>query len=103
VREYLQDHFHENVTLARLSQIANLSPYHLNRVFCAEVGIPPHQYQAQVRIARAKLMLMNGVPVAQVAIDTGFADQSHFGRYFKRYMQVSPRRYLWHDKSARSF
>lgn len=104
VREYLQDHFHENVTLDRLSQIANLSPYHLNRVFSAEVGIPPHQYQAQVRIARAKLMLMNGVPVAQVAINTGFADQSHFGRYFKRYMQVSPRRYLWQeDNSARSF
>ena len=104
VREYLQDHFHENVALDRLSQIANLSPYHLKRVFSAEVGILPHQYQAQVRIARAKLMLMKGVPIAQVAIDTGFADQSHFGRYFKRYMQVSPRRYLWQeDNGARSF
>ncbi|NEQ25345.1 MAG: helix-turn-helix transcriptional regulator, partial [Microcoleus sp. SIO2G3] len=104
VREYLQDHFHENVTLDRLSQIANLSPYHLNRVFSAEVGIPPHQYQAQVRIARAKLMLMKGVPIGQVALNTGFADQSHFGRYFKRYMQVSPRRYLWQDGNrARSF
>lgn len=103
VREYLQDRFHENVTLDRLSQITNLSPYHLSRVFANEVGIPPHQYQAQVRIARAKLMLMKGMPIGQVAIDTGFADQSHFGRYFKRYMQVSPRRYQRQDNSARSF
>ena len=104
VREYLQDHYRENVPLDRLSQIANLSPYHLNRVFCAEVGIPPHQYQAQVRVSRAKRLLIQGMPVAQVAAETGFADQSHFARHFKRFMQVTPRQYLWKsDTSARTF
>jgi transcriptional regulator GlxA family with amidase domain len=94
LREYLEDNYAENVTLDRLAQIACLSPYHLNRVFCAEVGIPPHQYQTQVRVARAKALLSKGMPTKQVAVETGFADQSHLTRHFKRLMQVTPGRYL---------
>jgi AraC-like DNA-binding protein len=93
VREYLQDNYAENVTLDRLAQIANLSPYHLNRVFSAEVGIPPHAYQTQVRIDRAKLLLSRGVSIKQVAVDTGFTDQSHLTRYFKRLIKVTPGQY----------
>jgi AraC-like DNA-binding protein len=93
VREYLQEHYAENVSLDRLAQIANVSPYHLHRLFCQEVGLPPHQYQTQVRVAHAKTLLAQGLPISQVALETGFADQSHLTRHFKRLVQVTPGRY----------
>ncbi|MBD2103519.1 AraC family transcriptional regulator [Leptolyngbya sp. FACHB-261] len=92
-REYLEDNLAQNVSLEQLAQVVNLSPYHLHRVFCSEIGLPPHQYQTQVRIARAKRLLSQGLSIRQVSIETGFADQSHFTRHFKRLMQVTPGRY----------
>ncbi|WNZ25557.1 helix-turn-helix transcriptional regulator [Leptolyngbya sp. NK1-12] len=93
VRDFLQDNYAQNVTITDLSQIANLSPYHLNRAFCAEVGIPPHQYQTQIRITHASRLLTQGIAIAEVASATGFTDQSHLTRHFKRLMQVTPGRY----------
>ena len=93
IREYLQDNYRENVSLDELAQRVDLSPYYLNRVFSGEVGIPPHQYQLQVRINRARIMLAGGTPVVRVAEETGFADQSHFTRHFKRFVGVPPGRY----------
>jgi AraC-like DNA-binding protein len=93
VRAYLHEHSTENVSLGRLAQIAHLSPYHLHRLFCQEVGLPPHQYQTQVRVAHAKALLAKGIPLSQVARDTGFADQSHLTRHFKRLVGVTPGRY----------
>jgi AraC-like DNA-binding protein len=94
IREYLHEHYAESIALDRLAQIANLSPYYLHRLFCQEVGLPPHQYQTQVRVAHAKALLAKGLPISQVALATGFADQSHLTRHFKRLVQVTPGRYL---------
>jgi transcriptional regulator GlxA family with amidase domain len=93
VRDYLLENYTENVSIVQLAQIANLSPYHLNRVFCAQVGIPPHQYQTQVRVARASALLAQGMPIVQVAAATGFTDQSHMTRHFKRLMRTTPGKY----------
>lgn len=93
VREYLHDNYAQNVSLEELARHANLSPYHLNRVFSREVGLPPHRYQIAVRVGRARELLARGIPIARVAAETGFADQSHLTRTFKRLVQVSPGRY----------
>jgi AraC-like DNA-binding protein len=93
VREYLTEHYAENISLQQLAQLAGLSPFHLNRVFRAACGLPPHAFQTQVRIARAKTMLRQGDSIAQVASQTGFADQSHFTRHFKRLMMLAPGQY----------
>lgn len=93
-REYLEAHLSENVSLKDLAQIAELSPYHLNRLFRQVVGIPPHQYQIQARIARAKTLLHKGMPLKKIAKLTGFADQSHLTRHFKKFVHVTPGRYL---------
>jgi AraC-like DNA-binding protein len=90
VREYLTQHYAENVALEDLVPVANLSPYHLHRVFTREVGMSPHAFQTQVRIARAKTLLHQGWPLRAVAAETGFADQSHFTREFKRFLGVTP-------------
>ncbi len=90
VREYLIQRYAENVALEDLSRVANLSPFHLHRVFTREVGMSPHAFQTQVRIARAKILLHQGRPLRAVAADTGFADQSHFTREFKRFVGLTP-------------
>ena len=59
-------------------------------MFAREVGLPPHRYQTQVRIAQAKRLLICGVPLEQVALETGFSHQSHFGRHSKQIVGVTP-------------
>jgi AraC-like DNA-binding protein len=98
VREYLQDHYGEDVTLNRLAEIADLSAYYLSRVFKAEVGISLKQYQAQVRIDRAKTLISKGTSLQQVASDTGFVDQSHMTHQFKRFVQTTPGQYRLLDR-----
>ncbi|MDQ3461350.1 MAG: helix-turn-helix transcriptional regulator [Deinococcota bacterium] len=70
--------------------VAGLSPYHLLRVFRLELGLSPHSYQIQRRIGIAKTLLAQGERIAQVAACTGFTDQSHLGRHFKRLVGVTP-------------
>ena len=100
VREYLVKAHASNVSLEDLAKVANLSPYHLHRVFTREVGMPPHAFQTQVRISRARTLLKEGKPLHVVAADTGFADQSHFTREFKRYVGLTPGAYRSRPPSA---
>lgn len=98
VRDYLKSHYAENVTLAELASIAQISPFYLLRVFHSEVGIPPHEYQTQVRIAQARKLLRKGRSISQAALETGFFDQSHLSRNFRRIVGVTPGQYLSQSK-----
>jgi AraC-like DNA-binding protein len=89
-KEYLLDNLTANVSLSDLSRVATLSPYHLNREFGAEVGLPPHAFHIQARIDRAKRLIAEGRPVGEVAQATGFFDQSHLRRHFLRIVGVTP-------------
>lgn len=93
VRGFIDEHFADSISLYHLARIAHLSPFHLHRVFCQETGMPPHAYQTQVRVNRAKEMLRARRPLSQVALATGFADQSHLTRHFRRVVGVTPGRY----------
>ena len=93
VKEYLNDNYAQNISLDELAQIANFSSFYLNRVFRKQVGIPPHKYQTQIRIARAKTLL-NNLSISQVAVKTGFSSQSHFGYHFKKIIGVTPKKYV---------
>jgi transcriptional regulator GlxA family with amidase domain len=97
-KEYLEAHYAEEVTLQDLTNIANLSPFHLTRVFRQTVGLPPHAYQTQLRLLHARTLLAQGFPVGHVAAETGFFDQSHFTQQFQRHFLVTPGRY---SKTAR--
>jgi AraC-like DNA-binding protein len=90
VRDYVHTYYASNVTLGELARVANLSRFHLNRAFTREVGMPPHAFQMQVRVANAKRLIRNGFSFADVAAATGFADQSHFTRQFKKLMKITP-------------
>jgi len=93
-RDYLHEHADENVTLRDLARHAGLTPYHLCRVFRQTTGMAPHSYQIQMRVRRAKNLLLAGYPIAQAAVEAGFWDQAHLTRHFKRIMGLSPGRYV---------
>ena len=92
-KEYLQAHYADEVPLQELANVAYLSPFHLARVFRQTVGLPPHAYQTQLRLAHARTLLAQGFDVGYVAHETGFFDQSHFAQQFQRYFFVKPGSY----------
>ena len=92
-REYLEAYYTENFSLRQLASISHISPFHLLRTFHGEVGLPPFEYQIQLRISRAKELLRDGWSIAAAAAETGFVDQSHLSKHFKRVVGVTPGRY----------
>ncbi|MDT8903289.1 AraC family transcriptional regulator [Anaeroselena agilis] len=94
VCDYLGDCCRENVSIGTLAAIAGFSPFHLCRVFERAVGVPPHVYQLDVRLTKAAELLAGGRKIITVALETGFCDQSHFHKAFKRKFGVTPRQYL---------
>jgi AraC-like DNA-binding protein len=87
---YLSERWDQPVRLAELSAHAGLSRFELVRRFREHTGLPPHAFQTNLRIARARGMLSEGEPIARVAASCGFADQPHMTRAFKRAVGVTP-------------
>jgi len=98
--DYLTEYYVENITLETLARVANLSPFHFNRIFSEQFGMPPHAFQTQLRVLRAKALLLEGWSIPQVASQTGFADQSHLTRHFKRLVGVPPGQYQSSSKNV---
>jgi AraC-like DNA-binding protein len=92
-REYIEAHYTGNPSLKELSGVVGLNPFYLIRVFRKEVGLPPHEYLTQVRVERAKRLLCDGLSIAEVALETGFVDQSHLTRRFKRLVGFTPKQF----------
>jgi len=93
-RDILHARSDEQVSLQELAAATGLSQFHLLRVFGRSMGLPPHQYQTHVRLARARALLRRGEPACQVAVAVGFADQSHFVRAFRRFHGLTPGAYF---------
>ena len=94
VRDYVEAHLDDDLSLTVLADIACLSPYHFSRSFMQTTGVGPHRYVIQRRIERAKRLLrQTGQPLALVAQEAGFADQSHLTQMFRREMGVTPGRF----------
>lgn len=92
-RDRLGDEPAGNVTLEELARVAGVSRHRLSRLFRAAYGVPPHRFALAQRIGAARRMLERGVPVAEVAQATGFFDQSHLHRHFRRTLGMTPARY----------
>ena len=93
VQEYIEAHYNANISLQDLVQVCHLSSFYLIRVFRQHFGVPPHVFQKQVRIRRAKEYLAQGCLPVTVAHETGFVDQSHFSRQFKQITGLTPGQY----------
>lgn len=93
VQTYLEEHYDENVSLSHLATLADLSPFHLLRIFREATGLPPHNYLTQLRIMHAKRLIAAAVPLAEIAGIVGFSDQSHLTKHFKAVVGVTPGSY----------
>jgi AraC-like DNA-binding protein len=90
--ELLQDGYASDIQLPELAAAAGVSKFRLLRLFKAGFGLPPHAYQIQVRVQRARALLEAGESPARVANLVGFCDQSHLTRHFRR-MGLTPAEY----------
>ncbi|MGG1949328.1 AraC family transcriptional regulator [Trinickia sp. NRRL B-1857] len=81
------------LTLESLAADAGLSRFQLLRGFARDTGLPPHAYLIQRRIALARRLIEQGLPLAEAAAGAGFADQSHMTRAFSRAFGITPAQY----------
>lgn len=93
MRELLDERIASGVSLREAAAMLHAHPAHLVRTFSREFGIAPHQYLVTRRIDRARRLLLAGEPPHAVAAATGFHDQSHLTRHFKRVVGTTPARY----------
>lgn len=94
VMRYMETHFTERLLLAELARMCSLSTFRFATVFRQRVGIPPHQYLCHLRVLHAQNLLRRGMPPIVAALESGFFDQSHFSRHFKRICGTTPGRYV---------
>ncbi len=92
-REFLLDHVAEDVTLDALADHARTDKFHLCRAFSQELGLPPYAFLTQARIARARILLSEGLRPADIAPLVGFCDQSQMHRHFVRIVGCTPGAY----------
>ena len=96
VCDYIEGHLDEKIRLGGLAALAGLSTDHFARAFHQSVGVPPHTYLLRRRLEHVEHMLREThAPLSEIALATGFSDQSHLARHFRRWAGMSPRQVRW--------
>jgi len=91
VREYVEAHLDETISLEVLAGIAGLSMYHFARAFKQSESVTPHEYVVQRRVQHGlELLAGTQLPLSEIALASGFSDQSHFARRFREHVGVTP-------------
>jgi AraC-like DNA-binding protein len=85
-------------SLTELAATVGMNSFRLARAFRRAEGLPPHAFVVQLRVDRARRLLLDGLPPSQVAAVLGFADQAHLTRQFRSRVGVTPAAYA---RSAR--
>jgi AraC family transcriptional regulator len=94
VLEYVAAKIHEDLSLAALAEIAGMNLYYFSRLFKQSTGVSPHRYVLEQRISRAQQFLRSSdMTIFEVSVRTGFVDQGHFTKVFRRFVGVSPTEY----------
>jgi len=91
ITEYTERHLGHTIRLTDFARLMGMSRSHFSRAFRTTTGIPPHRWHLNARIRRAQeLLLDNRLPLVEIALRTGFTDQSHFTRCFQRQVGTTP-------------
>jgi AraC family transcriptional regulator len=91
VLAYIESHLGEDLSIARLAAVASLSGSHFKAFFRRSIGVPVHRYVIERRVARARQLLeRSGLPASQVALEAGFAHQSHMSHWMRRVPGMMP-------------
>lgn len=93
--DFIEENCLRSIRLHELAELCDLSETYFSHAFKASTGLPPHQWQMQARVRKAqRLMNRKTVSLTSVASATGFSDQAHFTRVFKRIVGVTPAAWL---------
>jgi AraC-like DNA-binding protein len=90
---FLEKNYSEKISLDELALMANRNKYSLLRAFTRIKGITPYRYLETVRVNEAKKLLERGIEPLEAAMRTGFTDQSHFTKFFKEFIGLTPGQY----------
>ena len=94
VLEYIAAKLHEELSLEALAEIAGMNLYYFSRLFRQSTGLSPHRYVLDQRIRRAQHFLRTSdMTILETSVRTGFADQGHFTKVFRRFVGLSPTEY----------
>lgn len=94
VRQYIDNHFKENISLDTLARLTHISKYHMAHVFTEEYGISPINYLIEKRIEEAKLLLQTtDYSLALIGRTLGFSSPSYFSQTFKKHTSYTPQEY----------
>ncbi len=96
-REFLETAVVVGARLDQLEQVTGCDRWQLSRDFRALLGTSPYRYLQHRRVDRAKRLLREGATLADAAHGAGFADQSHFGRTFRKAVGLAPKEWLRSD------
>jgi AraC family transcriptional regulator len=92
VIDFIESNLEQRLTLTELAALVDLSVPHFKVLFRETLGMPVHQYVIQRRVERAKsLLLQGGMSVTQIALEVGFAHQSHLAHWVQRLLGATPR------------
>ena len=80
----------ERATVEEIGRRLGVTRSHLSRAYARAYGLPPHAWLVQRRLGHAMKLMQQGLPIAEVAVATGFVDQSHFTRRFKAVHGITP-------------
>lgn len=90
IKSIIDDAYTRQINFSRLATEVDLHERYLIALFKSATGLPPHQYQIALRVERGRQLLERDLSLSEVAAETGFSDQSHFNRHFKRCYGVPP-------------
>ena len=94
IRDYIDSHLDQPLQLADLATQCQLSEYHFARMFKQSIGLPPHRYVQQQRLAKAQQLLRySSASLLQVALRCGFSSAAHFSNRFRQQTGISPSQY----------
>jgi len=94
--EYIQANLAGAIRLKDIAGAAGMSIFHLSRTFRASTGVTLHRYLTRARVERVKALLLDSdQSLAAIADATGFSDQSHMSKAFRRYAGTTPRLYRY--------
>lgn len=92
--EYIQAHLGDNLSLSDIASELGMSQYYFCHLFKRSTGVTPHQYLIQQRVERAKHLLKQPErTILSVAMECGFANQSHFAKCFRHYIGINPHQF----------
>ena len=88
--QFINTHLDGKLLISQLARLCFMSPFHFQRIFKASVGLTLKAYIQQQRTELGKQQLMEGRPASEAVYDTGYFDQGHFHKAFKKMWVVNP-------------